>query len=272
MLEHHFARAAACGALALLCLSPLAASQLRSDPVAQAPSAEEQFFFRAANAERSARSLPTYQWNEALAAAARKHATLMAEANELSHRLDGESSLDERVAQAGGRFSSVGENVAIGTDTPAIHMGWMKSPGHRANILDARFTALGVGVVVSEGELYAVEDFSIAVEDLSIEAQEERMATLLEARGFRVLNDRVEARKTCARNYVPDHHHHALSILRLEMPDLNAVSQDLERSLRSSGYRLAEVGACPKVKSEKGIARFRVVILLFPVEKNAAAQ
>lgn len=39
-----------------------------------------------------------------------------------------------------------GENIAVGQTTPAqVVEGWMNSPGHRANILNANFTQLGVG-------------------------------------------------------------------------------------------------------------------------------
>lgn len=227
------------------------------------PSAEEQFFFQAANRERAARGLPAYQWDETLAVAARKHASLMAKEKELSHQLRGEAPLDERVAQAGGRFSSVGENIAIGTDTPGIQMGWMESPGHRANILDAHFTALGVGVVAFKDEFYAVQDFSVAVADLTRVQQEEKVAEMLKSRGVHVLDDRSEARRSCTKGYIPAHRT-SVSILRLETPDLNSISEDLERNLRSKRFRQAEVGACPPAKAENNILRFRVVILLFP--------
>ena len=264
-------KAAACGALAVFCFVSLATSQLPDHPTRSAgtPSVEEQYFFRAANTERVARGLPAYKWDEALAVTARKHAALMAKTNELSHQLPGEPALDERAAHAGARFASVGENVAIGTDTPGIQNGWMESPGHRANILDAHFTALGVGVIEKEGEFYAVEDFSRAVEDLSREQQEEEIATLLRARGFHVVDDRAEARRACEKNYVPAHRS-AMGILRLESPDLSTLSDDVERSLRSQKYRRAEVGACPEVSSEKGIARFRVIVLLFPDSEKPA--
>jgi len=49
-----------------------------------------------------------------------------------------------------GQGYEVGENIAFGTGslaTPqAIVAGWMASPGHRANILDADFRDTGVGV------------------------------------------------------------------------------------------------------------------------------
>ncbi|HKW57631.1 MAG TPA: CAP domain-containing protein [Candidatus Acidoferrum sp.] len=263
--------------LLMFCFFPVAARQLRATSVAlpqgsppkvaaspaPPPSAEEQFFFQAANKERSARGLREYQWNDALAIAARRHAALMAKSDELSHQLDGEPRLDERAAQAGARFSSVGENVAIGTDTPGIQNGWMHSPGHRDNILRPAFTALGVGVVQSRGEFYAVEDFSTFVENLTIEQQEERISALLKARGLRVIKERSEARKSCDRKYVPGYRV-SLSILRLDTADLNSVAPEVERSLKSRSYHAAQVAACPPARSEGGIERFRIVILFFP--------
>src|SRR5260370_14401585 len=128
---------------------------------AQKPSEEEQFFFDSANRERVAQQLPPLKWDNALAKAARRHASLMADQNNLAHQLPGELPLDQRAAQAGARFSQVGENIAMGPLARAIHTGWMHSPGHRANILDVHFTALGVGGIEDSGELYAVEDFSV---------------------------------------------------------------------------------------------------------------
>ena len=45
-------------------------------------------------------------------------------------------------------FRSAGENIAKGYSTPqAVVNGWMNSSGHRANILNANFTHIGVGYV-----------------------------------------------------------------------------------------------------------------------------
>jgi uncharacterized protein YkwD len=38
----------------------------------------------------------------------------------------------------------------------------MKSPQHRANILDTDMDSAGIGVAERNGQLYAVEDFSKA--------------------------------------------------------------------------------------------------------------
>lgn len=45
-------------------------------------------------------------------------------------------------------YRSAGENIAKGYPTPqAVVNGWMNSSGHRANILNASFTHIGVGYV-----------------------------------------------------------------------------------------------------------------------------
>jgi hypothetical protein len=52
---------------------------------------------------------------------------------------------DQRI-RAAGYPSPGGENIAKGyVSASAVMTGWMNSPGHRANILNCSFTALGVG-------------------------------------------------------------------------------------------------------------------------------
>ena len=234
--------------------------------LAQKPSEEEQFFFDSANRERAAQQLPPLKWDNALAKAARQHASLMAEESNLAHQLPGEPPLHQRAAQAGARFSLVGENIAIGPLAPAIHTGWMHSPGHRANILDVHFTALGVGVIADNGELYAVEDFSTAIANMNIEAQEEKVTALLAAKGLRVSSEREEARKLCADELAPTEGRTML-ILSYEAPDISKLPEPLERNIRDSKYRHAAVGACQPKEGAAGIARFRITVLLFPAEK-----
>ena len=48
----------------------------------------------------------------------------------------------------GVKYRSAGENLAMGQRTPSeVVTAWMNSPGHRANILNASFTRIGVGYV-----------------------------------------------------------------------------------------------------------------------------
>lgn len=49
----------------------------------------------------------------------------------------------------------VGENIAAGQRSPEeVVNDWMNSPGHRANILNARFTKLGVGYFYNSQDMY----------------------------------------------------------------------------------------------------------------------
>lgn len=122
----------------------------------------ERELFDATNRERTAHGLPALRWNDALALAARKHANEMAHKDALSHQFPGEPSLPSRVKQAGAHFIWLSENVALGPNTSLIHAEFVKSPRHRANILDTDMNVMGIGIVERNGQLFAVEDFSQA--------------------------------------------------------------------------------------------------------------
>jgi uncharacterized protein YkwD len=63
---------------------------------------------------------------------------------------DGRSPFD-RMADAGYSGGTMGENIARGQQSPSeVVEGWMNSPGHCSNIMNARFTDIGVGY--GEGE------------------------------------------------------------------------------------------------------------------------
>ncbi|HJU48359.1 MAG TPA: CAP domain-containing protein, partial [Gaiellaceae bacterium] len=54
-----------------------------------------------------------------------------------------------------------GENIAYGYTTPsAVMQGWLNSPGHRANIENASYRTIGIGVARNAaGRLYWTQDF-----------------------------------------------------------------------------------------------------------------
>jgi uncharacterized protein YkwD len=122
----------------------------------------ERELFDATNRERVAHGLPALQWNDALADAARKHASEMAQKKALAHQFPGEPSLPSRVKLAGGRFVWLSENVASGASASLIHAEFLKSTNHRANILDRDMDSTGIGIADRNGQLFAVEDFSKA--------------------------------------------------------------------------------------------------------------
>ena len=59
-------------------------------------------------------------------------------------------------------FMCAGENIAMGFPTPkSVVTGWMNSPGHRANILGADYTAAAVGVYLAPDGYYCWSIFFI---------------------------------------------------------------------------------------------------------------
>jgi len=127
----------------------------------QATNAEQQLLHDI-NQERKSHGLPTLKSDEALTNAARKHAQRMAEQGTASHQFPGEPSQLARARAAGAHFSWLSENVDEGTGATTIHQSFMKSPLHRANILDRDMDSIGIGIVERNGHLFAVEDFSKA--------------------------------------------------------------------------------------------------------------
>jgi len=141
-------------ALLILCAASALAQQKTSD-------AERQLF-NSVNQERKAHGVPALKSDEALTTAARAHAQRMAEQGTISHQLPGEPPLPTRVKAAGAHFSWLSENVDEGQNAAAIHQSFMKSPQHRANILDTDMDSAGIGIAERNGQLFAVEDFSKA--------------------------------------------------------------------------------------------------------------
>lgn len=122
----------------------------------------ERELFALVNQERRANGLPALRWNEALAAAARRHAEIMAEHGSAQHGFPGEPNLSARAKQAGAHFGWLSENVIQGSSPEFIHQQFMKSSPHRANILDKDMDSIGIGLVEQGGQFFAVEDFSQA--------------------------------------------------------------------------------------------------------------
>ncbi len=96
------------------------------------------------NEQRAAAGLSPVREDPALSAAAviRAKETM----SSFSHTRPNGSSFSTVLDQRGISYRRAGENIAYGYDTPEKVMdAWMNSTGHRANILDPDFTAIGIG-------------------------------------------------------------------------------------------------------------------------------
>ena len=101
---------------------------------------------RLTNLERQKVGLPPLKLSSQLSRAAQAHSLDMADKRYFSHTgLNGLSMVD-RAKASGYKYSALGENIAAGRATPeGTVRQWMNSYGHRANILNSKFTEIGFG-------------------------------------------------------------------------------------------------------------------------------
>ncbi len=159
-----------------LAASPAAASAATQCAGADAAPAEIGFAATAdstlclLNAERSRRRLAPLTRNALLDAAAVRQSRDMVARQYFAHESPGGADSTDRIRATGYLKGAtewiVGENLAWGTGelaTPReIVAAWMASPGHRENVLRARYREIGLGVVAGnpqatdgEGATYA---------------------------------------------------------------------------------------------------------------------
>jgi len=111
------------------------------------------------NKERAAYGLNALSQDPSLQAAAQKRSYEQTEL--FSHtRPDGNSCFSV-LPEYGITYKGAGENIAYGQKTPSeVVDAWMNSEGHRANILSANFTEIGVGCYISpSGTIYWTQMF-----------------------------------------------------------------------------------------------------------------
>src|SRR5260370_30624452 len=146
-------------------------SQLTSD---------ESDLYTLVNKERKNTNLPLFTLDSHLIIAARKHSREMAKLGKLSHKFADEPALAPRLAQAGAHFDSVAENVADSDSPQNAHFEFMHSPGHRANLLNPVYNAIGISIVEKGEQIYVTEDFSHRVTKQTSENIEAQILDLID--------------------------------------------------------------------------------------------
>lgn len=135
------------------------------------------------NAERSQHGLNNVSYAPRIASVARDHSENMAKHDYIGHTEPNGETGEERYADVcdyTGSGYAFGENaasayynerfIAWGTDQTVyltteqevakyLVDGWMRSDGHRANILTEEWTELGAGIAVSGNKVYASQTF-----------------------------------------------------------------------------------------------------------------
>ncbi|HWL25620.1 MAG TPA: CAP domain-containing protein [Ureibacillus sp.] len=127
-------------------------------PVKQAPTATtnqsvsdfEKQVVDLTNAERQKAGLKPLAIYNPLMDVAQAKSDDMAKNKYFDHNSPTYGSPFDQMKAAGISYKAAGENIAQGQTTPAqVVQAWMDSPGHRANILNANFTHIGVGYVAN---------------------------------------------------------------------------------------------------------------------------
>jgi uncharacterized YkwD family protein len=111
------------------------------------PTFEEQVV-KLVNEKRAAAGLKALKSTSSLNNAAEKKSKDMRDKGYFSHTSPTYGNLPSMLKKFDISYKAAGENIAAGQTTPAsVVSSWMKSPGHKANILSKKYTHIGVGYV-----------------------------------------------------------------------------------------------------------------------------
>lgn len=109
-------------------------------------------------------AVPPLKLSAGLNRAALIHSQDMANKDFFEHKGSDGSKVSDRVTRVGYTWRTVGENIAVGAQTPeAVVQGWLTSPGHCVNIMSPGFTDMGIAFVVdpkSEAGIYWTQVFA----------------------------------------------------------------------------------------------------------------
>lgn len=133
----------------------------------------EHYLLELINDSRADAGLKPFAFDAELVTAAGKHSDWMVAQDVFSHTGSGGSSAGTRMKAAGYDWTGYGENIAYisgsgaatvdARDVEQLHSMLMNSPGHRANILSANFTEVGIGITQGDYKgrpaIFVTEDF-----------------------------------------------------------------------------------------------------------------
>jgi uncharacterized protein YkwD len=107
------------------------------------------------NAHRNRDGLQSLSPDRMLVSVAEVQCRLMIANGRIGHSFGRGTTLGERVRKAGGRPRLLAENVARGQiGIAAVMDGWMKSPGHRRNMMHPGMREFGIAQISTNGRPY----------------------------------------------------------------------------------------------------------------------
>jgi hypothetical protein len=251
-------------AIFLLALAPV------TQPMAELSPAEKQVFEQL-NQERAKSGVAALEWNEHAAEAARAHSRLLVEKGKLAHQFPGEPTLPDRLGATGARFTVSAENLARTGYIEDVHLALMNSPGHRANMLNPRYNAVGIGVAEDKGTIYVTQDFIFLVPAYS-EAQfssalAEAFSLTHKGKGIRGPDARSNPllrELACATNgsaaQLSGKIAGATAVVVFTSSDPHRLPDQLISRAANSDFHRMKFGVCFRPDREHGYANFWVVV------------
>ena len=122
----------------------------------------KQEVLRLVNIERAKEGLGALRMDSQLSKVAQLKSQDMIDNNYFAHNSPVYGTPFEMMRAHGITYRIAGENIAMGQSTPQeVVTGWMNSEGHRKNIMNGRFTNLGMGVAQAKsGRKYWTQMFT----------------------------------------------------------------------------------------------------------------
>lgn len=148
--------------------------------VVEPAQAEERMLALLNLARRAAKLAPVLPDAE-LRVMALAHSSDMVEQHFFGHVSPTTGAPEDRARSAGLLVSIVGENVAAAATPEVAHEGLMSSPGHRANMLRAEFTHVGIGATKNENGLVVTLVFGRRPDAAAVPTSAEQVARAIVA-------------------------------------------------------------------------------------------
>lgn len=112
----------------------------------------ERWVIKFANTKRKKHGLKPFRTDRVLKSTARLHCEEMVSKNMVFHSEDAGTYYAENVAVT--KLHRNPKAIAL-----RLHVSWIKSPGHRKNIINPRFKFIGVGVKRTRNSFFATQIF-----------------------------------------------------------------------------------------------------------------
>jgi uncharacterized protein YkwD len=152
--------------LALTPIPSLSAKELTDTITSQffkaSPTTEEQQLLDLVNKERLKNGMAALKTDPKLLQMARDYGREMEKNRFFGHVSPVSGDLFKRFSKSDVRkdWQIAGENLAISTTVEGAHTGLMSSPKHKENLLDPRYTDVGIGIVKGPTGKMVVQEFA----------------------------------------------------------------------------------------------------------------